>query len=113
MDEMLAKDLAVIWQSELTAMAADRELREAALTIGMFWANAAFAAAALPGAPAPANDGPAGSALTPEPARTAAVVAASEPSPDAERHRRRIAELGQRLAELAGERPGGTRSGGF
>ena len=34
MDDSLAKDLVAMWQSELTAMAADRELRESWTAIG-------------------------------------------------------------------------------
>ena len=47
MDDKLAKDLVAMWQSELTAMAADREFRETWAATMALWAQAANAAAAL------------------------------------------------------------------
>ena len=43
MDDKLAKDLVAMWQSELTAMAADRELRETWTATMVLWAQAATA----------------------------------------------------------------------
>ncbi|MGE4480348.1 hypothetical protein [Acidocella sp.] len=100
MDENLAKDFVAVWQSELTAMAADRELRESwAATLGL-WAQAANAAAAmLPHDPAP------GSPRAAQPPRPAPAAAASGPGVDeVEQLSRRVAELEQRLAELLDRR---------
>ncbi|HTQ71912.1 MAG TPA: hypothetical protein VMH92_10520 [Acidocella sp.] len=107
MDENLAKDFVAVWQSELTAMAADRELRETwAATLGL-WAQAACAAAALL-----PHESPAGSPRPAQPARAAPVAAASGPGLDeVEQLSRRVAELEQRLAALLEQRgaagPGG------
>ena len=102
MDENLAKDFVAVWQSELTAMAADRELRETwAATLGL-WAQAANAAAAM----LPHEQTP-GSARPAEPPRTAAAAAASRTSMDeVEQLSRRVAELEQRLAQLLDRRDG-------
>ncbi|MDE2319109.1 MAG: hypothetical protein KGK02_05345 [Rhodospirillales bacterium] len=103
MDENLAKDFLAVWQSELTAMAADRELRENLDAMLNLWVWAAGAAAALllPYEPAPRGPG------TVEPARAAPVAAASGSGVDeVERLSRRVAELEQRLAELLERRDG-------
>lgn len=98
MDDKLAKDLVAMWQSELTAMATDRELRETWAASMALWAQAATAAAAmlpqmLPHEPAPGSPGPA------EPARPPAAAAASQPGlAEIEQLNRRIAELEQKLA---------------
>ncbi|MCB5945822.1 hypothetical protein [Acidocella sp. KAb 2-4] len=106
MDDNLAKDFVVLWQSELTAMAADRELRETWAATLALWAQAANAAAAyLPHDPAPRSPGAA------QPARPAAADAASGPGVDeVEQLKRRVAELEQHLGELLAAR--GPRSGG-
>jgi hypothetical protein len=104
MDEELARDFVAIWQSEFTAMAADRELRESWAAMLGLWAQAANAAAALlPHEPAP------GSARAAQPPGAAAASAPSQPGLDeVERLGRRVAELEQRLAGLLA-REGGTR----
>lgn len=100
MDEKLAKDFVAVWQSELTAMAADRELRECWVATLALWAQAANAAAALmPHEPAPGSPRPA------QPARTTPAHAASGAGLDeVERLSRRVAELEQRLAQLLDRR---------
>jgi len=95
MDDKLAKDLVAMWQSELTAMAADRELRETWAVTMALWAQAASVAAAM----LPHEPNPAGSPSPLEPPRTAPVVAAPQSGlAEIEQLNRRIAELEQRLA---------------
>jgi uncharacterized protein YceH (UPF0502 family) len=107
MDDNLAKDFVVLWQSELTAMAADRELRETWASTLALWAQAANAAAAY----LPHDRPPSGSSSAAQSAWPSAVDAASQPGLDeVEQLKRRVAELEQRLGEfLAGQspRPGG------
>ena len=102
MDEQLAKDFVAVWQSELTAMAADRELRESwAATLGLWAQAASMAAAMLPHDPPPRSPGAA------QPPRSAPAAAASGPGLDeVQQLSRRVAELEQRLAELLGRRDG-------
>ena len=102
MDDKLAKDLVAMWQSELTAMAADRELRETWAATMALWAQAANAAAAfLPHERAtPGSTGPL------EPARAPATAAAPQPGlAEIEQLNRRIAELEQRLADFMAGKP--------
>src|SRR6201999_1038990 len=47
MEDTLASDLVAMWQSELTAMAADREVRESWVTLLGLWAQSVTTAAAL------------------------------------------------------------------
>jgi hypothetical protein len=102
MDDKLARDLVAMWQSELTAMAADRELRETWAATMALWAQAATAAAAM----LPHEHGPAGSAVPLKPARPPAPVAAPGPGVDeVEQLNRRIAELEQRLADFMAAKP--------
>ncbi|MDD2705749.1 MAG: hypothetical protein PHU07_10510 [Acidocella sp.] len=104
MNDNLAKDFVALWQSELTAMAADRELRETwTATLGL-WAQAANAALAnLPHDYAPGSPGPA------QPARATPAAAASEPRLDeVVQLERRVAELEQRLAEFLAREQDGT-----
>jgi hypothetical protein len=102
MDENLAKDFVAVWQSELTAMAADRELREGWAAILNLWAQAAGAAAAL----LPHN-APLGGSSTAQPPRPAPAAVASGPGVDAvEQLSCRVAELEQRVAELLEQRDG-------
>jgi len=97
MDDKLAKDLVAMWQSELTAMAADRELRETWAATMALWAQAANAAAAL----LPHEHGPAGSTSAAQPPRAPAAAAAPQPGlAEIEQLNRRIAELEQRLASF-------------
>ncbi|MDE1882462.1 MAG: hypothetical protein KGH70_00640 [Rhodospirillales bacterium] len=100
MDENWAKDFVAVWQSELTAMAADRELRENWAAMLSLWAQAASAAAALL-----PHDAPPRGPGTVEPPRPASAAAASGPGVDEiKRLSRRVAELEQRLAELIEQR---------
>jgi hypothetical protein len=97
MDDKLAKDLVAMWQSELTAMAADRELRETWAATMALWAQAANAAAAM----LPHEHNPPGSAGPAQPARPPAAAAASQPGvAEIEQLNRRITELEQRLASF-------------
>jgi len=109
MDDKLAKDLVAMWQSELTAMAADRELRETWAATMALWAQAAIAAAAamLP------HDRTPGSPRTAEPPRPPAAVAAPQPGlAEIEQLNSRIAELEQRLAGFIDGRLGAGQPGG-
>ena len=100
MDDTLAKDLVAMWQSELTAMAADRELGESWAAFAALWAQSARAAlAVLP------HD-PTGSARTAEPPGAAPAAAASQPGlGEVAQLNRRIAELEHRLAEFMASEP--------
>jgi hypothetical protein len=105
MDDRLAQDLVALWQSELTAMAADRELREGWAAMVALWAGSANAA--LQTMPRPPHDTAFGSARPVEPAGPAPVAAASQPGlAEIEQLTRRIAELEQRLGEFLRDRPG-------
>jgi hypothetical protein len=107
MTDRLAEDWIALWRSELTAMAADRELREAWAAMVALWASAATSALAF----AQAND-PARASLAPQPPRPAPAAAASQPRLDEiDNLNRRIAELEQRLAEFErGRDPTKTRT---
>jgi hypothetical protein len=109
MDEKLAKDLVAMWQSELTAMGADRELRETWAATMALWAQAASAAAAL----LPHERAAPGGAGAVEPARAAPAAAASQPGlTEIEQLNGRIAELERRLAAFMAAEPGGGAGGG-
>jgi uncharacterized protein YceH (UPF0502 family) len=96
MNDTLASDLVAMWQSELTAMAADREVRESWATLVVLWAQSATTAAALL-----SHDIASRSAGAAQPARAAPAAAASQPGlAEVEQLNRRVAELEQRLAEL-------------
>jgi uncharacterized protein YceH (UPF0502 family) len=96
MNDNLAMDFVALWQSELTAMAADRELRETWAATMALWAQAANAVAAcLP------HELSSRSASTAQPPGAAASAPASGAGvAEMERLERRVAELEQRLAEL-------------
>ena len=96
MDDNLAMDFVALWQSELTAMGADRELRETWAATVSLWAQAAKVAAAhLPHDPAPRSAGAA------QPAGAPASAAASGAGlAEMARLERRVAELEQRLADV-------------
>jgi hypothetical protein len=98
MPDKFAEDWVALWQSELTAMAADRELRESITAILTLWASTAAATFKLLQAPYEPSRRDA-KAL--QPARPSAAAAASEPGLDEVASlNRRIAELEQRLAGL-------------
>jgi hypothetical protein len=94
----LARDWITLWQSELAALAVDREMQEAWRVLLSLWAGAAAASlAALPrGMPhEPARTRPADA---PRAASPAAAPAAGDA--EIERLRGRVAELERRLAGL-------------
>ena len=99
-----ALDWAEIWQSEWRAMAADRELAEAAAACATRWSEGLEAAAALATLFTPARDGPAGRPWPGPAAGTAPAVAASDAVAAAAAQQRvaeaRISELAGRVAEL-------------
>jgi hypothetical protein len=113
------QDWVTIWQSELSALATDREAQQAWMRLVEIWAAHARAAGAfLPartqGAPhlRPGHDGAAGRART-EPSAGAASAPAASDAGDHERQRddigrlaRRVEELERRLAELGGNGKG-------
>lgn len=114
-----ALDWAEIWQSEWRAMAADRELAEAASAYVARWSEGLEAAAALAMLFTPARDGSAG---RPGPGKAAGTAPAMAPSDAvaaaaARQHaaEARITELAGRVAELerrlAGLEPPGAAPG--
>jgi hypothetical protein len=108
MSEKLGEDWVALWQSELTAMAADRELRESWAAMVGLWASTATMAL---GALKPRHDA-AGAAFTAQPPRAAAAAAASLAGLDEVAGlNRRIAELERRLAAFEREQPDGGRPG--
>ena len=103
--QTLAQDWIAVWQSEIAAAAADREVHEAWQSMAALWAGAAGAMLrALPRSQP--HDGPTGGTGTAAPARAAPAAAAPDPR-DAEIQRlgQRLADLERRLADL--ERGGG------
>ena len=100
-------DWITLWQSELTALAADREMREAAQALIALWDSAAHSLAAT--FPARADDRPSGRprpAEPPRPAPAAAAPAAGDDGAELARLRARLAELESRIAELERPKPG-------
>ena len=101
--DQLARDWITIWESELTALAADRESQETWRAFLALWARAASTPA--PGAPAsdaPASDdtAPAPASISSIPARSTAVAAASDArDAEIERLARRVAALESRLGQ--------------
>jgi hypothetical protein len=104
----VAQDWITLWQSELSALAMDREAQETWQALLALWAGAAGAMlSALPRTD-PDGRNPAGSRTPGPTAASRPAPAAAAPDPrDAEIERlgRRVAELEQRLVEL--ERRGG------
>jgi len=109
------QDWVTIWQSELNALATDREPQQIWLRLVESWAVRARAAGAFLPACAqsmPGHDGASGRAPA-EPSARAAPSAAAPDAGDSERQRadlerlaRRVAELERRLAELGGDGKG-------
>ena len=110
--QTLARDWITLWQSELTAAAADRELQETWQTLAGLWAG--VAGAMLAGLPRGLPDGPFGhAASTNTPSASTGAAAPARPAPTAaapdardaeiERLARVVADLERRLADL--ERP--------
>jgi len=92
----LAQDLVAMWQSEFTAMAADREIRESWTALFALWAQTASTMAKEM-----RHDAAARGASTAQPPGSAPAA----PAPDSglgevERLSRRVAELEQRLSEF-------------
>ncbi|MDD2796170.1 hypothetical protein [Acidocella sp.] len=107
MDDNLAQDLVAMWQSELTAMAADREIREAWAAMVALWAQSANAALKFA-----QHDTAFGSAGAAQPPRAASAAAAPQLGLDEiERLGRRVAELEQRLAQFLERGDGGAGPG--
>jgi hypothetical protein len=97
----LARDWITLWQSELAALAVDREAQETWHVLLSLWAGAA--GALISGLPRGLPDEPAGRrAAGPAAAPGAASVVAAPDARDAEveRLRGRVAELERRLAGL-------------
>jgi hypothetical protein len=95
--QALARDWITLWQSELAAMAADREAQETWRSLLAIWAAAsANLLKSLPKGGADAGGG------RPQPAPRATPAAAAPDARDAEIERlaRHIGELERRLAEL-------------
>lgn len=95
MDEQLAKDLLTLWQSELTALAVDREIQEGWTRLVQLWAHIASVAASL----LPHDAAPGGTAPAQPPWPAAADAASGAGLAETRRLLRRIAELEQQLAE--------------
>lgn len=94
----LARDWRTLWQSELAALAVDREAQEAWQALAKLWVGPAGARR---------NDAATGSAGAATPTRPAPAAAAPDPRDAAIEHLgRRVAELEQRLAELERQRLG-------
>ncbi|MDE8345116.1 MAG: hypothetical protein POH28_02905 [Acidocella sp.] len=104
MDDRLAKDWVAMWQSELSAMGTDRELRETWATLMGLWAEPTllniWAAQAQSMWTRPARD-PARSPNASQPPGSTPAAAASQPGLDEiSRLTRRIDELEQSLERL-------------
>jgi hypothetical protein len=101
--QAIAADWITIWQSELAALATDREMHEAWIRLVALWAQAAQAASRLlPASLAAPADGPSGRAGPAAPARPTAAVAAPDARDAA--HQRladRVEELERKLRALA------------
>jgi ubiquinone biosynthesis protein UbiJ len=108
----LARDWITLWQSELAALAVDREAQEAVHVLLSLWAGAAgglisFLPRGMPGESArqrrrAARNGAAGTDAAP---RSPPAAAAPDPrDAEVERLRARVAELERRLAGLERKR---------
>ncbi len=116
--DTLAEDWVALWQSEMAAMAADRELRETWTGLLALWASTAGAALKLASGAYDHAGGTAGVAGAVKPAGSPPAAAASDlGSDEARRLYERIAELESRLSafENGGRRkparPGSSQKG--
>ncbi|HTW28110.1 MAG TPA: hypothetical protein VME92_13350 [Acetobacteraceae bacterium] len=101
--DRVAQDWITLWESELAALATDREAQEVMLRLVGLWAKTARTAVAAmtPAGHGAAGDGPAGRARSAASSGTASAPVASDAGVAAiGRLERRIAELERRLAEL-------------
>jgi hypothetical protein len=94
-----AADWITIWQSELSAMAADRETREAWQRLIALWADAATAGLALIPAPPPHADQGRPAPPAPPPGSPAALAAPHAAAEELRRLANRVAELERQLAQ--------------
>jgi hypothetical protein len=96
----LARDWITLWQSEVSAVAADREVQEGWQALAALWAGVAGAMLAGPRR-GPADVDASGQPGAAAPARAAPAAAAPDPRDvEIDRLGDRIAELERRLAEL-------------
>jgi hypothetical protein len=111
--QTVTADWITIWQSELAAMAIDREMHEAWVRMMTVWAQATSAAARLlPLSPSVRADGPAGHAGSAAPPGAAAAMAAPDARDAAiQRLADRVDELERRIRTLTASRSG--RMGGM
>jgi hypothetical protein len=104
----LARDWITLWQSELAAAAADRELQEAWQALAALWAGAAVTL--LQALPRGAGDGAGGGAGAAGPAWAAPAAVPPDPrDAEIEQLRRRVDALEHRLGEQSGRPKGGAR----
>jgi hypothetical protein len=95
----LAQDWITLWQSEITAMAADREMRESWQTVMALWAGAMSTMLRTPHADRYERSG--GQATAADPPRTTPSAATSDArDAEIERLARHVATLERRLADL-------------
>lgn len=100
--QAIARDWVTIWQSELSAMATDRELQDGWVRLVELWADAAERATRLfpLGRRPSSHDEPSGHTGSTAPARAASVMAPPDDRDAAIRRlAERVAELERRLAE--------------
>jgi len=99
--QTLAQDWITLWQSELSALAADPELRETWQTLMALWAGTMTAAvSAMPRAPTPHDHAARSPGSTETPRAAPAPAAPDARDAEIERLARHVAALERRLAEL-------------
>lgn len=97
----LARDWITLWQSELSALATDREAQEAWQKLISLWAGTASALLAPAASPAGSGERSNGHARAAAAAGTAAVAASPDPrDAEIERLRGRVDTLERRLADV-------------